>query len=119
ERPYGCPALARRVAAAPEEAIRCIVPGSRRMPASSPLARWLLFGPQVVVEAVIGALVDMTLVRHLRLRQGGVEGGPSVGDARVEFAVLRIYRRLDLGRVGSARLSSVEGNSSSQIRAHP
>jgi len=33
---------------------------------------------------VIGAFVDVTLVRHLRLRQGGIEGLPSIGDARVE-----------------------------------
>lgn len=78
---------------------------------------FVVTGGRIVVKAVIGALVDMTLVRHLRLRQGGIEGWPSVGDARVELAVLRIYRRLDLGRVGSARLSSVEGNSRGQVRA--
>ena len=32
---------------------------------------------RVVVEAVIGAFVDMTLVRHMRLVEGGVERWPS------------------------------------------
>jgi hypothetical protein len=44
-------------------------------------------------------------------------GHPSV--IRVQYAVLRIYRCLDLGRVSSAELSSIERNTSSKIRAHP
>src|SRR6516225_7224639 len=76
-------------------------------------------GGCIVVEAVIGPLVDMTLVRHMRLGQGGVEGRPSARDARVELAILRIYRRLDFGRIGSAGLSSIERNRSGKIGAHP
>jgi hypothetical protein len=44
---------------------------------------------------------------------------PSSGDTRVEFAVLRIYWRDDLGRLGSAGLSSLEWNRGGKIRAHP
>jgi hypothetical protein len=44
---------------------------------------------------------------------------PSSGDTRVEFAVLCIYRRGDLGRLGSAGLSSIEWNRGGKIRAHP
>src|SRR5277367_3184428 len=57
---------------------------------------FVVTGGRVVVEAVIGAFVDMTLVRHLRLREGGIKRWPSVGNPRVELAVLRIYRSLDL-----------------------
>src|SRR3984893_7212182 len=75
------------------EPIQCALPsflgGSR-----------VVTGRRVVVEAVIGALVDMSLMWHLRLGQRGVEGRPSLADARVLLAVLRIDRRLDLGRVG-------------------
>jgi hypothetical protein len=51
--------------------------------------------------------------------EGGIEGMPSSGDTRVEFAVLRIYRRLDPGRLGSAGLSSIKWNRGGKIRAHP
>src|ERR1700719_3637883 len=61
-------------------------------------------GRRVVVEAVIGVLVDMSLMWHLRLGQRGVEGRPSVGNARVLLSVLRIDRRLDLGRIGGASM---------------
>src|SRR2546423_2128371 len=91
----------------------------QRMPPGLLGCGFVVTGGRVVVEAVIGAFVDMTLVRHLRLRESRIERWPSVGDARVEFAVLRIYRRLDLSRVGSTRLSSVEGNSGGKIRTHP
>src|SRR5215470_16022058 len=63
---------------------------------------------RIVVEAVIGALVDMPLMWHLRLGQRGLEGRPSVGDARVLLAVLRIDRRLNLGRIGGAGLRPIE-----------
>ena len=58
---------------------------------------FVVSGRRVVMEAVIGAFVDVTFVRHIGLRQGGIEGRPPVGDPRVEFSVLRIDRRLDLG----------------------
>ena len=64
---------------------------------------FVLTAGRVVVKAVIGVL-DIILVRHLRLRQGGHRRLAIVGSARAEFAVLRIYRRLDLSCVGSARL---------------
>src|SRR4029077_11648958 len=80
---------------------------------------FVVTGGRIIVEAVIGAFVDMTLVRHLRGCQSSIEGWPAVGDARVEFAVLRIYRRLDLGRIRSVRLRSVERNSRSKIRTYP
>jgi hypothetical protein len=63
------------------------------------------------MEPVIGAFVYMTLVRHVRLRQGDNEGWPSVGDTRVQFSVLRNYRLLDLGRVSSAGLSEIAARS--------
>src|SRR5882757_9603449 len=59
----------------------------------------IVTGRRVVVEAVIGTFVDMSLVRHLRRGEGGIERGPSVGDARVELAILSVDRRLDLGRL--------------------
>src|SRR5436190_12906812 len=74
---------------------------------------------RVVVEAVVGALVDMTLMRHMRLGQGGIKGRPSVGDARVELAVLRVDRRLGFGGIGSAGLRSIKWNRGRKIRAHP
>jgi hypothetical protein len=73
---------------------------------------FVVTGGRVVVEAVIGNFVDMTLVRHVRLREGGIECLPSSGDTRVELAVLRIDRRLDLRRIGGAGLRSVEWNAS-------
>ena len=51
---------------------------------------FVVTGRRIVVEALIGALVDVPLMRHLRHGQRGIEGRPSVGDARVQFAVLRI-----------------------------
>jgi NAD(P)-dependent dehydrogenase (short-subunit alcohol dehydrogenase family) len=74
---------------------------------------------RVVVEAVVGALVDMALMRHMRLSQGGIEGWPPSGDTRVELAVLRIYRRLDFGRIGSTGLRSIEWNRGGKIPTHP
>src|SRR5215472_6201533 len=79
---------------------------------------FVVTGSCVVVEAVIGAFVNVTLMGHLRLGQRGIEGRPSAGDARVELAILCIYRRLDLGGIGSARLSSVKRNGSGKIRPH-
>src|SRR5579862_9132012 len=52
---------------------------------------------RVVVEAVIGTLVDIAFVGDVGGRQGGIEGRPSRGDAGVEFAVMRKQRRFDLG----------------------
>ena len=63
------------------------------------------------MKAVIGALVDMPLMWHLRLGQRDIEGRPSVGDARVLFAVLRIDWCLDLSGIGGARLRPIERDS--------
>src|SRR5215471_795255 len=51
----------------------------------------------VVVEAVVGALVNEPLVRHVRSRECGIKIRPSRGYARVKLAILRKERRLDLG----------------------
>src|SRR5271169_4754243 len=72
-------------------------------------------GGRVVMEAVIGAFVDVTFVRHVRLSEISIERWPPPGGAGVEFTVLCIYRRLDLGRLGSAGLSSIEWNRSPKI----
>ena len=68
---------------------------------------FVVTGCRIVVETVIGAFIDVSLVRHLGLRERGVERWPSVGDPRVELTVLRIDRRLDFYGIGDARLSSV------------
>ena len=44
---------------------------------------FVVAGGRVVVEAVIGAFVDVTLVRHMRHRQGGIERLPSALVIRV------------------------------------
>jgi hypothetical protein len=62
------------------------------------------------VEAVIGAHVHIALVRHVCSRERGVKSRPSRRDVRVEFAVVRKQRRLDLGRLIGARLAAVERN---------
>jgi hypothetical protein len=67
---------------------------------------------------MIGAYVYMTLVRHLRLRQGDIEGWPSVGDTRAIRRTAHLSLP-DLGRVSSAELSSIDRNPGSKIRAHP
>src|SRR6516164_11010749 len=64
----------------------------------------------VVMEAVIGAHIDKAFVRHLGLSKLLVEGRPARRDAGIELAVLRRYRRLDLGGVLGARLTAVEGS---------
>src|SRR5579871_5912767 len=68
----------------------------------------VIAGRRIVVEAVVGALVDMALVRHVRGGELLVEGRPARRDARVEFAILRIDRGLDLGGVLGARLAAIE-----------
>jgi hypothetical protein len=40
---------------------------------------------RVVVETVVGALLDLTLVRHMGFRQRSVESRPPIGDPLVEF----------------------------------
>src|ERR1700756_4693625 len=47
-------------------------------------------GRRVVMEAVVGALVDMALVRDLRGRELLVESFPARGDAGIELAILGI-----------------------------
>src|SRR5258705_13028522 len=64
--------------------------------------RFVVTRGRVVVEAVIGALVDMTLMRHVVGGERRIKGFPSAGDALVELAILRIDGRLDLGGVFSA-----------------
>src|ERR1700720_3661333 len=59
--------------------------------------RFVVTRRRVVVETVIGTLVDVTLMRHMRSGECRIEGFPSSGNALVEFAILRIDRRLDLG----------------------
>src|ERR1700733_12689038 len=65
---------------------------------------------RVVVEAVVGALVDVRFVGNASPTERGVEGRPAARDARVELRILRVDRRLDFGRVGRARLKAIEGN---------
>src|SRR5579871_4363660 len=92
-------------------------------PIDRPLPRFLrrrliVARRRVVVEAVIGALVDVSLVRNVRLTKGRVEGGPPAGDALIELAVLGVYRRLDLLRVGGVRLQSVERHAGPEVGTH-
>src|SRR5271155_3233071 len=63
---------------------------------------------RVVVEAVVGALIDMALVRNARRVKSGVERRPAAGDAPIELAILGVERGLDLCRVGGVRLQAVE-----------
>ena len=70
---------------------------------------------RIVVEVVIGGLVDMSLLRHARRGKGFTKCFPSVGDPGVEFTLPGINRRFDLGRVGSIWLCAVEGNSGRKI----
>src|SRR5271163_4261929 len=70
---------------------------------------------RVVVEAVVGAFVDVTLVRDARLGEGGVEGRPAAGDTLIEFAILRVDRRLDFRRVGRVRLEAIEWDGGVEI----
>src|SRR5713101_3639777 len=81
--------------------------------------RVIVTGSGVVVEAVIGALVNESFVRNVRGRECGIKIRPSRGDARVKLTVLCKERRLDFGSVGGARLAAVERNRSSKIAAHP
>src|SRR5215813_27021 len=81
--------------------------------------RVVVTGRGVVVEAVIGALVNESFVRHVHGGECGVKVLPTRSDAGVKLAILRKERRLDLGRVGGARLAAVERDRSSKIAAHP
>src|SRR5882672_12352867 len=73
---------------------------------------------RVVVETVIGALIDVTFMWHVVGRERRIEGFPSAGNALVELAILRVDRRLDLGGVFRAGLHPIEGNAGRHIRAH-
>ena len=59
-------------------------------------------------KTVVGALIDVTLVRHVGIQQRSVESWPPIGDPLVEFAILRIERGLDLYDIGGVRSGSVE-----------
>src|SRR5580698_8656341 len=63
------------------EPIQCVLPGFLRR-------RLIVTRGRIVVETMIGAFVDMALVRYTGLREGGIERRPSIRDARVEFAIL-------------------------------
>src|ERR1700678_1941861 len=73
---------------------------------------------RVIVEAVVGARVDMPLVGDAGRTQRRVESGPAAGDARVELTILGVDRRLDFGGIGGAWLKTVEGNRGVEARAH-
>src|SRR6266849_4744587 len=70
--------------------------------------RVIVTGSCIVVEAVIGALVNESFVGHARGRECGVKIRPSRRDAGVKLAVLRHDGRLDFGGVSGARLAAVE-----------
>lgn len=74
--------------------------------------RVVVAGRRVIVEAVVGALVDVPLVGDASSAKRRVELRPAAGDARIELRILGIDRRLDFRRVGRARLKAVEGNRS-------
>ena len=74
---------------------------------------------RVVVEAVIGAFVDVSLMRHVGFAERLIESRPSPRDALVELAVLRVDRRLDLGDVLGLRLRAVERYRGVEVGAHP
>src|SRR3984885_7392389 len=67
---------------------------------------------RVVVEAVVGVLVDVPLVGSAGPGESGVERRPAAGDARVELSILGVDRRLDFRCVGGVRLEAVERNRS-------
>src|ERR1700678_1089470 len=71
-----------------------------------------------IVEAVVGASVDVPFVRNASPAERGVERRPAAGDTRVELRILGVDRRLDFRRVGGARLKTVEGNCGVEARAH-
>ena len=80
--------------------------------------RLVVGGRRVVVEAVVGVLVDMPLVGNAGLGKLGVERRPAAGDAGVQLAILGVDRCLDLRCVGGVRLEPVERNRSVEPRAH-
>src|SRR5260221_10434091 len=51
--------------------------------------------------------------------QCGIKGWPTRRNPCVKFAVLRKDGRFDIGRIGSAWLTSVEWNRSGKVGAHP
>src|ERR1700722_7724794 len=67
---------------------------------------------RVIVETVVGALVDVPLVGDAGSAERSVERWPAARDARVELRVLGVDRRLDFRRICGARLKAIEGNCS-------
>src|SRR6202042_1990265 len=70
----------------------------------------IVAGGRVVVEAVVGVLVDVALMGDAGAAERRVERRPAAGDARVELSILGVDRRLDFRRVGRVRLQSIEWN---------
>src|SRR3984893_5747908 len=73
---------------------------------------------RVIVEAVVGALIDVSFVGNAGSAKRCVESRPAARDARVELRILGVDRRLDFGRVGGVRLKTVKRNRSIEARAH-
>src|SRR5689334_4333147 len=73
----------------------------------------------VVVEAVIGADIDIALMRGMRGGELLVESRPARCDPGIELAVMREQRRLDLRRIGGIGLITVERHASSEVATHP
>src|ERR1700729_3915825 len=65
---------------------------------------------RVIVEAVVGSLIDVAFVGDASPAERGVERRPAAGDARIELCILGVDWRFDFGRVGCARLKAIEGN---------
>src|ERR1051326_7501371 len=81
--------------------------------------RFVVARGRIVVKAVIGAFVDVPLMRHVGFAERLVEGRPAARDTLVELAILRVDRRLDLGRVLGLWLRAVERHAGVEVAAHP
>src|ERR1700675_3904742 len=74
---------------------------------------------RIVMKAMVGAFVDVSLMRHMRLGERRVESRPPIGNPGIEFGVLGVHRRLYFGGVGGAGLHAVKGHRGGKIRTHP
>src|SRR5262245_52370197 len=111
-----------------EHAIQCFIEASAAQVLVEPIdrARPGLFCSRfvvthrcrVIVEAMNGAGINVSLMRYV----GGFEGclvcGPALGKAGVLFTVMNQDRSLDLRYVCSRRRSTVVGNCCCKFRTH-
>src|SRR4029077_19399746 len=85
----------------------CLEEGDGALPRQ--LGGWLVVARRrVVVEAVLGARVDVHLIRHPGGRQRGLERGPHLVDPLVGLGVVDQERRLDPRSAGGVGRRPVE-----------